>query len=75
MKITNIEFIAPKCAEPAFNSLANSELCEGEAFEALDGTATVGDAGTPIYQWYNADGDEAIEGATSAKYTPTATGS
>lgn len=73
--LSKIEFIAPKCAEPAFNSLANSDLCEGAAFEALNGTATVGDAGTPIYQWYKADGDVEIEGATSATYTPTADGS
>lgn len=72
---SKIEFIAPKCEEPAFNSLANSDLCEGAAFEALNGTATVGDAGTPIYQWYKADGDVAIEGATNATYTPNADGS
>ena len=75
LKVAKLEFIAPKCAEPAFNALANSELCEGAAFVALDGTATVADAGTPIYQWYNADGDAAIDGATSATYTPTADGS
>lgn len=75
VKITKIAFTAPKCAEPAFNALANSELCAGEAFVALDGTATVADAGTPIYQWYNADGDVEIEGATNATYTPTADGS
>lgn len=75
LKITKIEFVAPKCAEPAFNALANSEICDGDAYVALDGTATVADAGVPTYQWYNADGDEAIDGATAAEFTPTADGS
>ncbi len=75
VKLTNIAFSAPKCAEPAFNALDNSELCEGDPFEALDGTATVADAGVPTYQWYNADGDVEIDGATSATYTPSADGS
>lgn len=75
VKVTKLEFIAPKCAEPEFNALANSDLCEGAAFEALDGTATVADAGTPIYQWYNADGDVELTGETNPTYTPTADGS
>ncbi len=75
VKLTNIAFSAPKCAEPAFNALDNSELCEGDPFDALDGTATVADAGVPTYQWYNADGDVEIDGATSATYTPSADGS
>lgn len=75
VKINKLTFTAPKCAEPSFVALANSDLCEGDAFVALDGTATVSDAGTPIYQWYNADGDAEIEGATGATYTPTADGS
>lgn len=72
---TKIEFIAPKCAEPVFNALANSDLCEGDPFAPLDGTATVADAGTPIYQWYNADGDVELTGETNPTYTPTADGS
>ena len=70
---TNIAFIAPKCAEPAFNALANSDICEGASYEALDGTATVADAGVPTYQWYRED-DSAIDGETNATYTPTADG-
>ena len=35
----------------------------------------VSDGGTLSYQWYNADGDVAIENAVSASYTPTAVGS
>ena len=69
---TNIAFIAPKCAEPAFNALANSDICEGASYEALDGTATVA-AGVPTYQWYRED-NSAIEGETNATYTPTADG-
>lgn len=74
VQITNIAFSAPKCAEPSFAALANSDLCEGDAFAALDGTATVADAGVPTYQWYRED-DSAIDGATEATYTPAADGS
>ena len=72
-QITKIEFVAPKCAEPQFNALANSDICEGSSYEALDGTATVADAGVPTYQWYRED-DSAIDGETYATYTPTADG-
>ena len=75
MKFTNIAFSAPKCAEPSFAALANSDICDGDPYVALDGTATVADAGVPTYQWYNADGDAAIEGATNATFTPSADGS
>ncbi len=75
VEITNIAFAAPKCAEPEFNALANSDICEGDAYVALNGTATVSDAGVPTYQWYNADGNVEIDGATGATYTPTADGS
>ena len=70
---TNIAFIAPKCAEPQFNALANSDVCAGDGYVALDGTATVADAGVPTYQWYRED-NSAIDGETNATYTPTADG-
>ena len=73
LNVTNIAFSAPKCEKPAFTSLANSELCEGDAFAALDGSATVSDGGTVSYQWYNED-DSAIEGAINATFTPSADG-
>ena len=73
VKINKLSFSAPKCAEPAFNALANSDICEGDAYVALDGTATVADAGVPTYQWYKED-NTPIDGATSAEYTPTEDG-
>ena len=73
VQITNIAFVAPKCAEPAFNALANSDVCAGDGYVALDGTATIADAGVPTYQWYRED-DSAIDGETNATYTPSADG-
>ena len=75
VKINKIAFSAPKCEQPAFSgALANSDICAGDPYVALNGTATVSDGGTVTYQWYNADSDEAIEGATNATYTPNADG-
>ena len=73
LNVTNIAFSAPKCEKPEFTALANSELCEGDAFAELNGTANVSDGGTVSYQWYNED-DSAIEGAINAKFTPSADG-
>jgi uncharacterized repeat protein (TIGR02543 family) len=76
-QITKIEFVAPKCAEPQFNALANSDVCAGDGYVALDGTATVADAGVPTYKWYAEGADESDPAAvlaTSATYTPTADG-
>ena len=70
---TKVEFLAPKCAEPAFNALTNSDICSGDPYVALDGTATVADAGVPTYQWYRED-DTEITGETNATYTPSADG-
>ncbi len=75
LQLTNIAFSAPKCAEPSFASLTNSDICAGDPYVALDGTATVADAGVPTYQWYNADGDVELVGETGATYTPSAEGS
>lgn len=77
VKLTNIAFAAPKCAEPAFNALANSEICDGDAYVALDGTGTVSDGGTIDYKWYAHGADESDPAAilaTTATYTPTADG-
>ncbi|MBR6116086.1 MAG: InlB B-repeat-containing protein [Paludibacteraceae bacterium] len=71
--LTGISFTAPKCAEPQFNALANSDVCAGDGYVALVGTATVADAGVPTYQWYRED-NSAIDGETNATYTPTADG-
>ena len=73
VKINKLEFSAPKCAEPAFNALANSDICSGDPYVALNGTATVADAGVPTYQWYKED-NTPIDGATNAEYTPTEDG-
>ena len=54
---------------PVFSgTLADVSYETTDTPSALDGTATVSDGGTVTYQWY-AD-DVAIEGATSATYTP-----
>ena len=73
MQFTNIAFTLPKCAEPAFNALANSDVCAGDPYVALNGTATVADAGVPTYQWYKED-NTPIDGATNAEYTPAEDG-
>lgn len=62
-----------KCAAPVLPALASKELCAGVS-EAWDATATVSDEGTLSYQWYNADTDEAIEGAEDAEFTPSEDG-
>ena len=78
VKITKIEFLAPKCDAPVFNALSNSDICSGESYVALDGTATVSDGGTVTYKWYAEGADESDPAAvlsTDATYTPTADGS
>ncbi|MBQ7438721.1 MAG: InlB B-repeat-containing protein [Paludibacteraceae bacterium] len=75
--LSKIEFIAPKCAEPEFNALANSDICEGDPYVALDGTATITDAGTVTYKWYAEGADESDPAAvlgTDATYTPSVDG-
>lgn len=77
VQLTNIAFSAPRCAEPAFNALTNSDICSGDPYVALDGTATVADLGTPTYKWYAEGADESDPAAilgTDATYTPTADG-
>ena len=77
VQLTNIAFSAPKCAEPAFNALTNSDICSGDPYVALDGTATVADAGVPTYKWYAEGADESDPAAvlaTTATYTPSADG-
>ena len=69
---TKFEFIAPKCETPAFNALANSDICSGDAYVALDGTGTVSDGGSISYKWY-AQGSEDVLG-TNATYTPETDG-
>ena len=74
LNISSISFIAPKCEAPAFNALANSDICSGDAYVALDGTGTVSDGGSITYKWY-AEGDAETVLATTATYTPIADGS
>lgn len=74
---TKFEFIAPKCEEPAFNALANSDICSGDPYVALDGTGTVSDGGSITYKWYAHGADESdplAVLATAATYTPEADG-
>ena len=71
--LTKIEFTAPKCEVPVFNALANSDICSGDPYVALDGTAIVSDDGTVTYKWYK-DGEATVL-AETATYAPTADGS
>ena len=71
--LTKIEFTAPKCEVPVFNALANSDICSGESYVPLNGTAIVSDGGTVTYKWYAEGGTEVL--AETATYTPTADGS
>ena len=73
VRITKIEFLAPKCDAPVFNALANSDICSGDPYVELDGTATVSDGGTVTYKWYAEGGTEVL--AETATYAPTADGS
>ena len=73
VKITKIEFLAPKCDAPVFNALANSDICSGDPYVALNGTGTVTDEGTITYKWYAEGGTDVL--GTGATYTPTADGS
>lgn len=72
---TKIEFLAPKCEQPTITPMSNSDLCEGNAFEALTVTASVSDGGTLHYAWFKEAGadDEAV-GTDAASYTPEADG-
>ena len=63
-----------KCEAPVLPTLANQELCEGDAIAAWNATTTVSDGGELSYQWYNADSEEAIEDADEATFTPSADG-
>lgn len=77
IKLLKLTFTAPKCAEPSFDALANSDICEGDPYVALDGTATITDAGTVTYKWYAEGADESDPAAvlgTNATYTPSANG-
>ncbi|MEE0860793.1 MAG: Ig-like domain-containing protein, partial [Paludibacteraceae bacterium] len=73
VEITNIAFSAPKCEQPQFNALANSDICSGESYVALDGTGTITDGGTVTYKWYAEGGTDVL--CTDATYMPTADGS
>ena len=69
---TKIEFLAPKCEKPVFGTMSDIDLCAGDAFTAIDGTATVSDGGVVSYKWYK-EGSETVLG-TAATYTPSADG-
>ena len=62
------------CAAPVLPTLNDKDLCTGDAFTAWNATSTVSDGGTMSYQWYNADTDAAIDGATNASFAPSADG-
>ena len=69
---SKIEFIAPKCEQPQFNVLANSDICSGDPYVALDGTGTVTDGGTVTYKWYAEGGADVL--GTDATYMPAEDG-
>lgn len=75
LKIQKIEFIAPKCEQPTVVDMENIGLCEGDAFIALNVSASVSDGGTLHYAWFKEAGadDEAV-GTDAASYTPEADG-
>ena len=73
VSFTNISFVAPKGEAPEFNSLANSDICSGDPYVALNGTGTVSDGGSISYKWY-AEGDAETVLATTATYIPSADG-
>lgn len=74
VEITNIAFSAPKCAEPVIDAQPASKL----DFDPGDMTATVTahatDGGTLKYQWYKAEDDSEVTGATGATLTTTSEG-
>lgn len=75
VQFTKIEFVAPKCEQPTIANMANSDLCEGDAFAELTVNASVNDEGTLHYAWYKEAGetDEAV-GSDAATFTPEADG-
>ena len=72
VQFTNIAFELPKCEKPVFGTMSDIDLCAGDAFTDIDGTATVSDGGVVSYKWYK-EGSETVLG-TAATYTPSADG-
>ena len=74
VQFTNLAFEAPKCEKPVITTEPETNT----NFGAGNLTATVVAAepteGTLSYQWYNADGDVEVEGATAATLTTTTEG-
>ena len=74
VKLTNISFAAPKCEKPVITTEPETNT----NFGAGNLTATVVAAepteGTLSYQWYNADDDAEVAGATEATLTTTTEG-
>ena len=74
VQITNIAFAAPKAEKPVIITEPATKI----NFDPGNLTATVVAAepteGTLSYQWYNADGDAEVDGATEATLTTTTEG-
>ncbi|MBQ4018464.1 MAG: hypothetical protein II605_04390, partial [Paludibacteraceae bacterium] len=75
VKFTNIAFELPKAEKPVIET----QPATNHTFNPGDMTATVvvtepTDGGTLSYQWYNADGDVEVVGATEATLTTTTEG-
>ena len=75
VQLTNISFTAPKCEKPVIATIADVDLCEGDAFTALVASASVSDGGTLHYAWFKEAGatDEPV-GTDAASFTPDADG-
>ena len=74
LKLDKIEFIAPKCAEPVIDAQPASKLDFAAGDMTASVTAHATDGGTLKYQWYKAEDDSEVTGATGATLTTTAEG-
>ena len=75
VEIKSIAFAAPKCAEPVIDAepVSNTNVSVSDNLTASV-TAHATDGATLAYQWYNADGDAEVSGATDATLTTTTPG-
>ena len=74
VEITNIAFSAPKCAEPVIDAQPASKLDFAAGDMTASVTAHATDGGTLKYQWYKAEDDSEVTGATDATLTTTSEG-
>lgn len=74
VKIQNIAFTAPMCAEPTIDAQPVTNVTFGAGNLTASVTAHVNDGGTLSYQWYNASDDSEVTGADEATLTTTTEG-